>query len=136
MDGNKGPEWLREAAVLVRDEAVRFMVTVLQCSRHPRRFAAAWFAGETRAPNPIGYVSTALAVTAAAKATEPIVTHGSSAVTIRIRVSAGGSGSRRTTLRSIRYRLRSPSMSRLRPCASIVAVITGDRRSSLGSQVP
>jgi hypothetical protein len=26
-----------------------------------------WFAGETRAPNPIGYVSTALAVTAAAK---------------------------------------------------------------------
>jgi hypothetical protein len=66
VDGNKGPEWLREAVVAVRDEAVRFLVTVLQCSRHPRRFAAAWFAGETRAPNPIGYVSTSLAVTAAA----------------------------------------------------------------------
>lgn len=65
MEGNKGPEWLREAAVAVRDEAVRFMVTVLQCSRHPRRFAAAWFAGDNRAPNPIGYVSTALAVSAA-----------------------------------------------------------------------
>jgi hypothetical protein len=65
MEGSKGPEWLREAAVAVRDEAVRFMVTVLQCSRHPRRFAAAWFAGDRHAPNPIGYVSTALAVTAA-----------------------------------------------------------------------
>lgn len=65
MEGNKGPEWLREAAATVRDEAVRFMVTVLQCSRHPRRFAARWFAGDSRAPNPIGYVSTALAVTAA-----------------------------------------------------------------------
>lgn len=67
VEGSKGPEWLREAAATVRDEAVRFMVTVLQCSRHPRRFAAAWFAGDTRAPNPIGYVSTALAVTAATK---------------------------------------------------------------------
>lgn len=68
MEGSKGPEWLPEAAVMVRDEAVRFLVTVLQCTRHPRRFATAWFAGETRAPNPIGYVSTALAVTAAVKA--------------------------------------------------------------------
>lgn len=67
MEGNNGPAWLREAAATVRDEAVRFLVTALQCCRHPRRFAAAWFAGETRAPNPIGYVSTALAVTAAAK---------------------------------------------------------------------
>lgn len=67
MEGSTGPAWLREAAATVRDEAVRFMVTVLQCSRHPRRFAAAWFAGDTRAPNPIGYVSTALAVTAAAR---------------------------------------------------------------------
>jgi hypothetical protein len=67
VEGSKGPAWLREAAVTVRDEAVRFLVTVLQCCRHPRRFATAWFAGETRAPNPIGYVSTALAVTAAVK---------------------------------------------------------------------
>ncbi|HEX3481051.1 MAG TPA: hypothetical protein VHT91_38810 [Kofleriaceae bacterium] len=67
MEGSNGPDWLREAAAAVRDEAVRFLVTVLQCTRHPRRFAAAWFAGETRAPNPIGYVSTALAVTAAVK---------------------------------------------------------------------
>lgn len=65
MDGSNGPDWLREAADAIRDEAVRFLVTVLQCTRHPRRFAAAWFAGETRAPNPIGYVSTALAITAA-----------------------------------------------------------------------
>jgi hypothetical protein len=68
VDGDKGPDWLHEAAVTIRDEAVRFMVTVLQCTRHPRRFAAAWFAGDSRAPNPIGYVSTALAVTAAATA--------------------------------------------------------------------
>jgi hypothetical protein len=67
VEGSTGPAWLREAAATVRDEAVRFMVTVQQCSRHPGRFAAAWFAGDTRAPNPIGYVSTALAVTAAAK---------------------------------------------------------------------
>jgi hypothetical protein len=67
VEASEGPAWLREAAAAVRDEAVRFLVTVLQCSRHPGRFAAAWFAGETRAPNPIGYVSTALAVTAAAK---------------------------------------------------------------------
>ena len=65
MDATRGPDWVREAAAAIRDEAVRFLVTVLQCSRHPRRFAAAWFAGESRAPNPIGYVSTALAVTAA-----------------------------------------------------------------------
>ncbi|HMG24515.1 MAG TPA: hypothetical protein VK607_24430 [Kofleriaceae bacterium] len=51
----------------VRDEASRFVVTVLQCSRHPGRFAGAWFAGATRAPNPIGYVSTSLAITAAAR---------------------------------------------------------------------
>jgi hypothetical protein len=67
VDGAKGPDWLREAVVAVRDDAVRFLVTVLQCSRHPRRFAAAWFAGETRALNLIGHVSTALAVTAAVK---------------------------------------------------------------------
>lgn len=58
----------------VRDEAVRYLVTVLQCSRHPRRFAAAWFAGETRAPNPIGYVSTSLAVTAAARSVTAALT--------------------------------------------------------------
>jgi len=65
VDSSAGPDWLREAGIAIRDEAVRFLVTVLQCSRHPGRFAAAWFAGETQAPNPIGYVSTALAVTAA-----------------------------------------------------------------------
>jgi hypothetical protein len=40
VDDSKGPDWLREAAVAVRDEAVRFLATVLQCCRHPRRFAA------------------------------------------------------------------------------------------------
>lgn len=68
VEGAKAPDWLREAAVAVRDDAVRFLVTVVQSTRHPRRFAAAWFAGETRALNPIGHVSTALAVTAAVKA--------------------------------------------------------------------
>jgi hypothetical protein len=67
VDDSKGPDWWREAAVAVRDEAVRFLATVLQCCRHPRRFAATWFAGETRALNPIGYVSTALAISAAAR---------------------------------------------------------------------
>lgn len=67
MDSNRGPDWLREAVVAVRDESIRFVVTVLQCTRHPRRFAAAWFAGETRALNPIGYVSTALAISTAVR---------------------------------------------------------------------
>lgn len=67
MDKDRGPDWLREAVAAVRDESVRFLVTALQCTRHPRRFAAAWFAGETRALNPIGYVSTALAISAAVR---------------------------------------------------------------------
>jgi hypothetical protein len=58
---------LREAVAVVRDESVRFLVTALQCTRHPRRFAAAWFAGETRALNPVGYVSTALAISTAVR---------------------------------------------------------------------
>lgn len=66
MDDSKGPDWLREAVATVRDEAGRFLITALQCIRRPGQFAAAWFAGTTRAPNPFGYVSTALAVTAAA----------------------------------------------------------------------
>lgn len=58
----------------LRDEAGRFIVTVLRCTRQPKAFAAAWFAGETRAPNPIAYVSTALAISAAARsATAAIV---------------------------------------------------------------
>jgi hypothetical protein len=67
VDSDRGPDWLREAVVAVRDESVRFLVTVLQCTRHPRRFAAAWFAGETPALNPIGYVSTALAISTAVR---------------------------------------------------------------------
>jgi hypothetical protein len=66
VDSSKGPDWLREAVATVRDEAGRFLVTALQCIRRPGQFGAAWFAGTSRAPNPIGYVSTALAVTAAA----------------------------------------------------------------------
>lgn len=67
VDSNRGPDWLREAGAAIWEESVRFLVTVLQCTRHPRRFAAAWFAGETRALNPIGYVSTALAISAAVR---------------------------------------------------------------------
>ena len=59
---------MREAAAAVRHDIVRFAATVWQFSRHPRRFGAAWFAGQTQALNPIGYLSTSLAVSAAVSA--------------------------------------------------------------------
>lgn len=54
--------------VAVRYDIVRFVATALQFSRHPGRFGTAWVAGQTQALNPIGYLSTSLAVSAAASA--------------------------------------------------------------------
>jgi hypothetical protein len=68
VDNDAGPDWVREAVRAVRNESVRFVVTALACTRHPYRFATAWVRGETEALNPIGYLSTALAITAAVKA--------------------------------------------------------------------
>jgi hypothetical protein len=60
-----GPDWVRESVVTVRDEILRFVATLFHFTLHPRRFAAAWYEGKTKALNPAGFLSTALAVNAA-----------------------------------------------------------------------
>jgi hypothetical protein len=56
---------VRESVVAVRDEIVRFIATFVHFTRHPQRFAAAWYEGKTKALNPAGFLSTSLAVNAA-----------------------------------------------------------------------
>jgi hypothetical protein len=66
MVKDDGPDWVRESVVTVRDEFLRFVATLFHVTRHPQRFAAAWYEGKTKALNPAGFLSTALAVNAAA----------------------------------------------------------------------
>jgi hypothetical protein len=60
-----GPDWVREAAAAVRGESVRFVRTAVYFSVHPRRFATAWYDGTTEALNPVGFLSTSLAISTA-----------------------------------------------------------------------
>jgi hypothetical protein len=57
--------WLHEAITAFRDETVLYLRTAAAFALRPRRFIAEWSAGTRRARNPLGFMATMLAITAA-----------------------------------------------------------------------
>jgi hypothetical protein len=57
--------WLHEAIAAFRDETVLYLRTAAAFALRPRRFVADWSAGARRAQNPLGFMATTLAITAA-----------------------------------------------------------------------
>jgi hypothetical protein len=57
--------WLREAFVASRDETLLYLHTAAGFALRPGRFLSEWSAGSRRAQNPLGFMATTLAVTAA-----------------------------------------------------------------------
>jgi hypothetical protein len=58
-----GPDWIRDAVAVARQEIRRFVATGVAFCVRPQRFAASWVAGDEHALNPLGCMATALAVT-------------------------------------------------------------------------
>src|SRR2546423_2013586 len=55
--------WLAHGLRHIAEQFALFVRTAVEITRHPRRFAASWAAGEFRAFNPLAFLATAGGIT-------------------------------------------------------------------------
>jgi hypothetical protein len=71
--GGSPPPWVSIAARQTWSELREFFATALAFSRHPARFADAWYRGEREALNPFGMLATAAAIVASVHQVVPLL---------------------------------------------------------------